>query len=105
MENLLEVARIGISTKCRRQDTIVAKPQTMETNYFDLYWRFGRSYFYGNHLIKNCQLCCLQKLNSTEIYMLGCVLKGETTTTKNYFEKNLKYLVFYEKMFTLYNGK
>ena len=40
-----------------------------------------------HHLIKNYQIYCLEKLNSSEIYNMQLMLKEEEPTAQTYFGK------------------
>ena len=43
-----------------------------------------------HHLIKKHQICCVEKINSTELYDMQLILKIEKPTTQTYFDKIFK---------------
>ena len=45
-----------------------------------------------HHLIKKHQICCLEKLNSRQLYNMQLILNVEKPTAQNYFQKNFKIL-------------
>ena len=45
-----------------------------------------------HHLIKKHQICCLEKLNSRQLYNMQLILGVEKPTAQNYFQKNFKIL-------------
>ena len=45
-----------------------------------------------HHLMKNYHICCLEKLNSRELYTMQRILNVEKPTDQTHFEKNFKNL-------------